>query len=467
MRKTWAGCVGLSLGLLAAGAHADDIQWRPSGNRPAPVATANTPVTPAPYAAPPASYSAAPVPRRAASLGLPIAASAPSDPAPAPLDASVTQATFNNGVIAASPAPIVRAQSPDPLYGPTLAPPPPGYAGSPPPPPPPSTPAPLGGYPMPNEEMYNRGVVTQPPGGGGRAGGFSGESLFGTFTSPNRCLFQSDHCFDNFISPITNPFLFEDPRALTEFRPIFMQQGAPSSNWVFHGGNAQFLGSQFRLAITDRVSVVINKFGGVWTEPNNPPPGFGDSNGFAEFWFGPKWTFLRNENTGTLGAFGWTFEIPTGSGAYQNAGGYSNTPYFTFAQNFWRTSYGSMNAMGTVGYTFDSSDKRSDYIFLSGHLDYDILQAHTWYPVLEMHFFDYTQAGTTRNLGFEGRDLINFGSQAVSGRKYMTIAPGFRWVFWKGQNNASAQTGVGVELPIVGSRDILDYRLTWDFIVRY
>ena len=137
------------------------------------------------------------------------------------------------------------------------------------------------------------------------------------------------------------------------------------------------------------------------------------------------------------------------------------------AQNFWRTSYGSINTMGTMGYTFGSTSARSDYFFLSTHVDYDILQAHSWYPVMEMHFFDYTQAGTASNLGFEGRDLINYGSQAVSSRKYLTVAPGFRWVFWKGQNNASAQTGFGVELPIVGTRDIMQYRLTWDMILRY
>ena len=34
--------------------------------------------------------------------------------------------------------------------------------------------------------------------------------------------FKSDHVFDGFISPVTNPFLFEDPRSLTEVRPIFM-----------------------------------------------------------------------------------------------------------------------------------------------------------------------------------------------------------------------------------------------------
>jgi hypothetical protein len=461
MRKTWAG-IGLSgLLMLANGARADDIQWRPAGGQTPANATSN--------AAPTGT------PRRAASLGLPVTATQ-SDASPA-VDSSVAPAAFTND----PPAPsAVRAQGdfPPPPAAPSLQP-PPGYSGPPPVPPPVSTPAPLGGYPMPNEEIYNRGMVTDPPGGpragsgfGSGLGNFDAAEYFGTFSSSSRAMFQSDHCFDNFISPITNPFLFEDPRALTEVRPIFMQQGAPGTNWVFNGGNAQFFGTQARVAITDRVSFVINKFGGVWTEPHNPPPGFSNGSSFAELWLGPKYTFLRNENSGTVGAIGWIFQIPTGgSGGNtgpQNVGGLSNTPYISMAQNFWRTSYGSMNAMGTMGLTFDAcNQKRSDYFFMSAHLDYDILQAHTWYPVLEMNFFDYTQAGVTNNLGFEGRDLVNYGSQAVSGRKNLTIAPGFRWVFWKGQNNASAQTGLAVELPMVGTRDILEYRITWDMILRY
>ena len=46
-------------------------------------------------------------------------------------------------------------------------------------------------------------------------GGSGGEPAGG-----RACLVQSDHGFDNFISPVTNPSLFEDPRALTEVRPI-------------------------------------------------------------------------------------------------------------------------------------------------------------------------------------------------------------------------------------------------------
>ena len=37
----------------------------------------------------------------------------------------------------------------------------------------------------------------------------------------------SDHCFDRFISPLSNPFFFEDPRSLTEVRGIFIDNSLP------------------------------------------------------------------------------------------------------------------------------------------------------------------------------------------------------------------------------------------------
>src|SRR5205085_9724483 len=48
------------------------------------------------------------------------------------------------------------------------------------------------------------------------------------FSNENHHTFESDHCLDTFSSPVTNPFLFEDPRSLTELRPIFIWQKIPS-----------------------------------------------------------------------------------------------------------------------------------------------------------------------------------------------------------------------------------------------
>lgn len=64
--------------------------------------------------------------------------------------------------------------------------------------------------------------------------------LFGIIAS-------SDHCYDGFISPMTNPVYFEDPRTLTEARIIFANHTIPNG---LGGGQAQLIAMQVRAALT-------------------------------------------------------------------------------------------------------------------------------------------------------------------------------------------------------------------------
>jgi hypothetical protein len=274
--------------------------------------------------------------------------------------------------------------------------------------------------------------------------------------------FESDHCFDNFISPMSNPFLFEDPRSLTEVRPIFLYQTIPGSNPVFRGGNAEFFGLQARLAITDQWSIVMNKLGGVSINPGSDSlvPG---GTGFSEFWIGPKWTFLRDTQSGTVAATGLTFQIPTGSSkVYQDTGDLSLVPYVTAAQNFCHSSYGSFNVMDTLGFALRTDNQRSNYFFNSIHLDYDVGNLHRVYPLIELNWFYYTNSGGVRDFATEGRDLANIGSTGVSGQNNFSIATGARYKF-----SENLQTGLVLEFPLSSHRELFDFRLGIDLIWRY
>src|SRR5262249_10617601 len=170
------------------------------------------------------------------------------------------------------------------------------------------------------------------------------------------------------------------------------------------------------------------KLGWVWIEPHNPDADFQNHAGFTDLILGPKYTFLRSEATGTLGAAGLNFDIPTGSQhVLENTGSLSLEPYVSLAQSFLPTSYGSFHAMGTLGYNFSIDNKRSDNLFTSLHLDFDYGQLHKIYPFLELNWFIYTSNGKAHFLNFEGRDLFNFGSQKVSGHSEVTLAPGIRY----------------------------------------
>jgi hypothetical protein len=292
-------------------------------------------------------------------------------------------------------------------------------------------------------------------------GGRIGDWFHGVFGNTAEW-FKSDHMFDGFISPVTNPFLFEDPRSLTEVRPIFLFQKVPGAQPDFDGGNIWFFGTQARLAFTDRLSFVFHKLGGISVNPGSPST-FDGETGFAELWLGPKYTFIRNEDACRLVAGGLQFQIPAGSrNVFQDTGSLSIVPYASYAENFLRDlRIGSVNAMLGTGYSFSVDKLRSDYYYLSAHLDLDVGNAHRFYPLTELNWLIYTTNGHSRPIGSEGRDLINFGGQA-KGKGLLTWAIGARYKI-----SESAQLGAAFELPVAGPRDIFRYRFTVDFILRY
>jgi hypothetical protein len=296
----------------------------------------------------------------------------------------------------------------------------------------------------------------------GKFGDQIGETLGNVFGNRGDEWFRSDHTFDGFISPVTNPFLFEDPRSLTEVRPIFLYQKIPSDQPDFKGGGTWFFGAQARVAVTDRLSFVMNKLGGTSLNPGSGSI-YDDSTGFSELWLGPKYTIIRGEETGSLLAAGLQFQIPIGGkDVFQNTGDLSLVPYLTYAQNFGRDfRFGSFNAMVGTGYSASVNNKRSDYYYLSAHLDIDVMNNHKFYPLTELNWILYTTDGKTFPSGVEGRDLFNFGGQS-SGSGLLTWAFGARYKF-----SESAQIGAAFEFPLAGPRDMFRYRFTLDFILRY
>lgn len=66
--------------------------------------------------------------------------------------------------------------------------------------------------------------------------------------------------FDNLISPISNPVNFEDPRSLTEIRPIYVYHSI-DDKFITQGGSVQLWALQLRYAIDDRLSVIATKDG--------------------------------------------------------------------------------------------------------------------------------------------------------------------------------------------------------------
>ncbi len=459
IRLRWAAALSLAMAMPAAVVHAADPWWvvkpRP-GAAAAPSASLGRPVPAAslgkPVAAPPAAetgWGPAPAPVVEAGWSVPAAPAAASiTPPPVPAegwDGRATPASYDAAPDGSMPPRLVRGQPADPA--------PPGALSGPPP-------APVGA-PFVDPGMAAGVPVDQPlhhPFCEGMKDWFN----MGSRPSTGGGLFKSDTlCDDALISPVTNPFFFEDPRALTEIKPLFMIQKAPDAHG---GGTAEFFGLQGRLAITDRFDLVVNKLGFVSLNPSEANAGYDKKTGFAEVNFGPKYTFWRDENLRSAAAVGLTIEAPIGSkSVFQDTGTLGLDPYITYGQSFGRSSFGAFDFIGEAGYNFAVDDKRSEFLHTSLHLDYDVLNAHRWYPLLEMNYFYYTKSGRNTTLnGFDGADLVNFGSSSLGQRGFLTLAPGLRYKF-----NENIQVGGAVEFPVTTQKELEDFRVTLDVIFRY
>ena len=291
-----------------------------------------------------------------------------------------------------------------------------------------------------------------------------GESItnIGSGGGSDRLTWQSDHAYPNFVSPISNPFLAEDPRSLTELRPLFLYQTIPNDNFPMRGGNVMYFGLQGRLAFTERFSLVLHKFGGLSLNPGDTSA-IPSGNGFGEIWLSPKFAFWRDLDKQSIWSGGLMFQIPTGSSSvFQNTGSLSIVPYVSYGRRLFCTSAGDINLMNSVGYAFSSGNERSDYLYDTASLSWDAGGWHWLFPMLEMSWFHYTSDGSTRpNYTIEGRDMANLGAHA-SGTDYLTIAPGVRF-----KVSESIQFGVSTEFPLLGGEDLMSFRLGLDFIWRY
>lgn len=414
MSRRWLSGLACALGICAGFARAEEATWRP--------VIARTP------AAAPAATLGKPVPLAGGAAAPPVT------------DSAVTPASFS-APAAAIQRPVIRAQAPDvpppgvPAVPPVPPGPPPGLDG------PPPAPVPPAGW---MHQIFDGGWL-------------------GCCDGQGRQLFQSDHCFDGFISPVTSPFLFEDPRSLTELRPIFIWQQTSTKAPFFRGGDIEHIDLQARVAITERLSLVMDGFGWTWIETHDPSDEFHSQSAFHGIHLGPKYTFLRNEQTGTLGALGLTFEVPANTNhGFDQSGSLRLRPYVTMGQNFGRSSYGSFNVLGTLGGDFATNGSGSDFVFAGLHLDFDVANAHKIYPLMELNWADYTSNGKAHQVNFEGRDLFNVGATQVSGQNELTLAFGARYKF-----SECIQTGIAAEFPLTGQHRLDDFRLTIDLIFRY
>ncbi|QVL31397.1 hypothetical protein KIH39_21505 [Telmatocola sphagniphila] len=273
--------------------------------------------------------------------------------------------------------------------------------------------------------------------------------------SSSRGFLESDHAFDNFVGPSSNPVLSKDPRSLTEARILFIDNNIPNSN-PLGGGNFQVYAMQIRLALTDRLTLIADKDGIASISAKGAP----HETGFLNLAAGLKYTFYRDVENQTLAAAGFMFEPQTGeSKVFQGQGDGIFTFFATYGQEFWCKNHIIVNG----GYIVPvDSNQNSSLFYTQLHLD---RQVNEWlYPLMEVNWYHWL-AGGNRGLPpalGEGDGLLNLGTSGVAGNDLVSMALGF-----KVKISPHAETGVVYEFPLTSRKDLLDSRIQAELILRY
>ena len=261
---------------------------------------------------------------------------------------------------------------------------------------------------------------------------------------------RSDRAFDNFISPMTNPIFFEDPRSLTEAHAFFMQHRVPQAAG---GGSVQVYAVQLRARLNDYVSLIATKDGYI-TSSNAFV-----NDGWADLSAGLKFNLVRDVANQRLVSAGFTFELPTGEADPLQGNGDGELNLFLTGGKQLGCRAHWLSATG-IRVPMNNTDE-SQSMYWSNHLDYQVRRGV--YLLSETNWYHWTRAGVDGPLpGLEGLDLINLGNPGVSGNDIVTTAAGIKF-----KRNGKNEIGFAFEFPLTERRDIIDNRITADWNIRY
>ncbi|MEM9827165.1 MAG: hypothetical protein AAF958_11280 [Planctomycetota bacterium] len=286
-----------------------------------------------------------------------------------------------------------------------------------------------------------------------------GSQLLGCLDSILR---PSDRCFDDFISPMIDFVHFEDPRTLTELRPIFVQHNFPNQLGPANipaGGSAQLFALQFRLAITERLSFIAVKDGYIIDDSEGALDGLLNS-GWADVTAGLKYNLVRDVQNGTLLSGGFTYEIPLGSeGALQSVG---DGQFHFFATGGQRLAGGNAHILSSFGWQLPVDQSvQTTSVHWNNHFDVKLTDSlylfteNSWW-----HWVDDANVGLP--LGVAGQDLLNLGATNVEGNDLVTHNVGFKL-----KPRRSVELGFAYEFPLTDFEDIIEDRYQIEAIFRY
>ncbi len=264
-------------------------------------------------------------------------------------------------------------------------------------------------------------------------------------------LLPSDHCFDSFISPLSNPFYFEDPRSLTEVRGIFIDNSLPAS---IGGGDFQLYAGQIRGRVTERVSIIVPRLGFL----NANQAGGGAPNGFLAAPVGFKYNFIRDAERQLLVSGGLTYFIKGSGNVFSNFGDGDFHLFLTAGKQIFDRGHW----LSATGFRLPANSNWGTQMwYWSNQWDYEVTDGI--YGLVGINWYHWMRSsGLNLNGDLTGLDIMNLPAGSAAGNNVVTGVVGARW-----KPSRHCEVGAGYEFPMTARTDILRNRLYVDVIFRY
>jgi hypothetical protein len=261
--------------------------------------------------------------------------------------------------------------------------------------------------------------------------------------------------YEDFVMPVGMPFYFEDPFITSDLRLIYLCNSISGSSPI-GGGKVQVAALQFRMALTDRLAVLITKNGYSWLDSDVFPDG--DSDGWNDGAVGLKYAIYSDPDEQFLFSAGLRAEFQHGSrDALQGGGSSEISPFLSVAKGWDRLHF-----LGTLsGRLPTNRSSGNQSIVWNTHLDYALTE--TFFPLVELHGIHWISNGDRVLLDTDYMDIGSFGSTDVSGRDLFSAGFGFRW-----EITENISLGTTFEIPLESKDEhMLKHRLTVNTMISF
>ena len=260
--------------------------------------------------------------------------------------------------------------------------------------------------------------------------------------------------FEDFHEPLGQPIYFESPFNDTGLRFLYLRHDFADGSPVM-GGDVTIVALQARVALSERWQFIATKDG--YSDINTGL--LGSDAGWNDLAAGLKYVLHADRDTDTVVSTGLRYMFDNGDKDILMGGVDEWSPFVSVAKGFGDVHVLSNLTLRVPG----DQDKGNTVGQWDVHVDYDVNPESdaVFAPLVEVHGVHYLDDGTTA-LPVGGLDYANLGTQ-----------PQDHFVAWASiggrlEINHQFEVGLCYEFALTDAdKDLMDQRVTFDFITRF